>query len=43
MLSPAKVMIIDSRPFDGQHVKQYPERFASYDFVITNGFPTDEE
>ena len=43
MLSPAKVMIIGSRPFDGQHVKQYPERFASYDFVITNGFPTDEE
>lgn len=43
MLSPAKVMIIDSRPFDGQHVKQYLERFASYDFVITNGFPTDEE
>ena len=43
MLEPSKVMIIDSRPFNGAGVKQHPERFAAYDSMITNGFPTDEE
>jgi hypothetical protein len=43
MLDPDKVLLIDSRPFNGQNVKQCPERFADYDCVISNGFPTDEE
>jgi glycosyltransferase involved in cell wall biosynthesis len=43
MLWPAKVLIIDSRPFNGAGVKQHPERFDGYDSIITNGFPTDAE
>jgi glycosyltransferase involved in cell wall biosynthesis len=43
MLKPSKVMIIDSRPFNGSGVKQYPERFAEFDSVIIDGFPTDEQ
>jgi glycosyltransferase involved in cell wall biosynthesis len=43
MLRPAKVLIIDSRPFNGASVKQHPERFDEYDSMITNGFPTDDE
>ena len=43
MLEPSKVMIIDSRPFNGAGVRQYPERFAEYESMITNGFPTDDE
>jgi glycosyltransferase involved in cell wall biosynthesis len=43
MLQPSKVMIIDSRPFNGAGVKQHPQRFAAYDSLITNGFPTDDE
>jgi len=43
MLEPSKVMIIDSRPFNGTGVKQHPERFAAYDSMITNGFPTNDE
>jgi glycosyltransferase involved in cell wall biosynthesis len=43
MLDPAKAMIIDSRPFNGPNVAQHPERFAGYDSMITNGFPTSEE
>jgi len=31
MLRPAKVLIIDSRPFNGASVKQHPERFDEYD------------
>jgi len=43
MLQPAKVLIIDSRAFNGAGLKQHPERFAAYDSMITNGFPTDAE
>jgi glycosyltransferase involved in cell wall biosynthesis len=43
MLEPSKVMIIDSQPFNGAAVRQYPERFAEYESMITNGFPTDAE
>jgi hypothetical protein len=43
MLRPTKVLLIDSRPFNGAGVKQYPERFAEYDSMITDGFPTNEE
>jgi glycosyltransferase involved in cell wall biosynthesis len=43
MLQPARVLIIDSRAFNGAGVKQHPERFAAYDSMITNGFPTDDE
>jgi glycosyltransferase involved in cell wall biosynthesis len=43
MLEPSKVMIIDSRPFNGAAVKQHPERFADYWSMITDGFPTDEQ
>jgi hypothetical protein len=34
---------IVSRPFNGQDVKQYPDRFAGFDCMISNGFPIDEE
>ena len=43
MLRPAKVMLIDSRPFNGQHVKQYPERFDGYEQLRIEGFPSDQE
>jgi glycosyltransferase involved in cell wall biosynthesis len=43
MLEPARVLIIDSRAFNGAGVKQHQERFAAYDSMITNGFPTDDE
>jgi glycosyltransferase involved in cell wall biosynthesis len=43
MLHPAKILIIDSRPFNGPDVKQHPERFANYASAITDGFPTDEQ
>lgn len=43
MLSPAKVMLIDSRPFNGPDVKQYPERFDRYEQMRVEGFPTDEQ
>lgn len=43
MLQPSKVMLIDSRPFNGQHVKQYPERFDAYAQMRVDGFPTDEQ
>ena len=36
MLRPAKVMIIDSRPFNGASVKQYPGRFEGYAQLITS-------
>jgi hypothetical protein len=31
------------RPFNGQDVKQYPDQFAGFDCMISNGFPIDEE
>jgi hypothetical protein len=31
------------RPFNGQDVKQYSDRFAGFDCMISNGFPIDEE
>jgi glycosyltransferase involved in cell wall biosynthesis len=43
MLNPARVLLIDSRAFNGADVKQHPERFAAYESMITNGFPTDDE
>ena len=43
MLQPARVLIIDSRAFNGVGVKQHPERFAGYDSMITKGFPTDDQ
>jgi glycosyltransferase involved in cell wall biosynthesis len=43
MLNPSRVLLIDSRAFNGSGVRQHPERFAAYDSMITNGFPTDDE
>jgi hypothetical protein len=43
MLRPARVLLVDSRAFNGASVKQHPERFDEYDSMITNGFPTDDE
>jgi hypothetical protein len=43
MLRPARVLLVDSRPFNGAAVKQHPERSADYDSVIANGFPTDAD
>jgi hypothetical protein len=43
ILKPSKVMIIDSRPFNGSNVRQYPERFDGYDQVRVEGFPTSEQ
>jgi hypothetical protein len=43
MLRPDRVLLIDSRPFNGPEVMQYPERFAEFETMITNGFPTDEQ
>jgi glycosyltransferase involved in cell wall biosynthesis len=43
ILQPAKVLLVDSRPFNGPNVRQYPERLAVYGTMITNGFPTDDE
>lgn len=43
MLGPAKVRLIDSRPFNGAGVKQYPERFDGYEQMRVNGFPTDDQ
>jgi glycosyltransferase involved in cell wall biosynthesis len=43
MLNPARVLLVDSRPFNGAGVAQHPERFAGYETVITNGFPTNAE
>ena len=39
----AKVMLIDSRPFNGPGVKQYPERFEGYAQLRVEGFPSDQE
>ena len=35
--------LIDSRPFNGAGVKQYPERFSDFDCMASNGFPTDDK
>jgi glycosyltransferase involved in cell wall biosynthesis len=43
MLQPAKVMLIDSRPFNGPSVQQYPERFEGYEQLRIEGFPSDHE
>ena len=43
MLNPDKILLIDSRPFNGPEVKQCPERFAGYEYMISNGFPTDQQ
>jgi glycosyltransferase involved in cell wall biosynthesis len=43
MLWPTKVLLIDSRSFNGHEVQQFPERFADFDCMITNGFPTNEQ
>jgi hypothetical protein len=43
MLWPAKVMLIDSRPFNGSGVQQHPERFDGYEQLCVEGFPSDQE
>jgi hypothetical protein len=43
MLTPARVMVVDSRPFNGSSVKQFPERFDGYDQMRVEGFPTDTQ
>jgi hypothetical protein len=39
MLRPDKVMLIDSRPFNGSGVQQHPERFNGYEHLYVEGFP----
>jgi glycosyltransferase involved in cell wall biosynthesis len=41
MLTPSKVMLIDSTPFNKN--KQHPEWYQGYETIKTNGFPTKEE
>jgi hypothetical protein len=43
MLRPVKMMLIDSRPFNGPNVQQYPERFAGFEHMYVEGFPSDQE
>ena len=43
MLQPDRVMLIDSRPFNGPSVQQYPERFNGFEQLRVEGFPSDQE